>query len=222
MYTTYRNDELAQPKARTSVFVKEDAYAIDAAQYNNMYGRILTYCVAGTFGLLSPSYLLASTATSNWSINQIEIAEKHKVPVEAENTAARDIAHIRDAIKISISELARVFGVSRQAVHEWIKGGALSSRNSQRLSELAQVADILLEARINVTPQVLRRKVSNGRSILESIGEDGNIIELAHKLVDTLSRESQQRQSLATRLAGRQRPALTAGDFGAPHLNEDA
>jgi hypothetical protein len=57
---------------------------------------------------------------------------------------------------------------------------------------------------------------------LESAGEGGNVIELARSLVGTLSRESQQRQRLASRLAGRPKPEIAASDFGAPHLHEDA
>lgn len=111
--------------------------------------------------------------------------------------------------------------MSRQAVHEWIKGGPLSARNAQLLSELAQVADVFLESGIDVTPQILRRKIGGGQSILESLKQDGKAIELARMLVDTLSRESQQRQHLAARLAGRPNPPLTDIDFGTPHVNED-
>lgn len=138
------------------------------------------------------------------------------------SASVRDIAHIRDVMKTSVSELARVFGLSRQAVHEWIKGGTLSPRNAQRLSELARAADVFAESRIEVTPPVLRRKIGGGHSLLESVKEDGKVVEQARKLVDTLSRESQHRQRLAARLAGRQKPALSPDDFGAPHLREDA
>ena len=138
------------------------------------------------------------------------------------SASVRDIAHIRDVMKTSVSELARVFGVSRQSVHEWIKGGTLSPRNAQRLSELARAADVFVESGIEVTPPVLRRKIGDGHSLLESVKEDGKVVEQARRLVDTLSRESQQRQRLAARLAGRQKPALPPDEFGAPHLREDA
>lgn len=68
--------------------------------------------------------------------------------------------------------------MSRQAVHEWIKGGALAPRNALRLSELAQVADVFVESGIEVTPQVLRRKIGGGHSIMESVKEDGNVVGL--------------------------------------------
>jgi DNA-binding transcriptional regulator YiaG len=223
MYAVFQDDAPSRPMVRTAAFVREEDLLDDAAgRYNDLRGRILSYCVAGTFGLLSPMYLHASAATANWNINQIDIDRSQESAADATSASAKDIAHVRQVMKISVSELARVFGVSRQAVHEWIKGGALSQRNAQRLSKLAQAADVLLEFGIEVTPQMLRRKIGGGMSLLESVKEDGKVVELARRLVDTLLRESQQRERLAARLAGRQKPALAARDFGAPHLNEDA
>jgi DNA-binding transcriptional regulator YiaG len=220
MYATYQVDKPSQPTTQTT-FVKDDVYSLTTIQSTNLRGRILTYCVAGTFGLLSPTYLHASAATANWHINQIEINGEHKATADPVSASARDISHIREVTKISVSELARIFGVSRQAVHEWIKGGPLAPKNAQLLSELAQVADIFLESGIDVTPQILRRKIGGGQSILESLKQHSKAVELAQALVDTLSRESQQRQRLVARLAGRPNPPLTDIDFGTPHVNED-
>jgi len=223
MYATYQVDGPARSTNRTTTFAKDENFYSDNSDHSNDFrGRFLSYCVAGTFGLLSPTYLLASSATANWNINQIEIGNTRASTTDGASATAADIARIRAIMKISVSELARVFGVSRQAVHEWIKGGTLSPRNAQRLSELTQVADMFLESGIEVTPQMLRRKVGDGMSILESVKEDGKVVDQARTLLDTLTRESQQRQRLAARLAGRQKPALSPDDFGAPHLRDDA
>jgi len=224
MYSNYANqiEQPSRPVVHTSVCIKDEEFLGDVARYNDMRGRILTYWVVGTFGLLSPAYLHGSAATSNWSINKVEIDVAREDGGNAKSAAARDIAHIRQVTKISVSELARVFGVSRQAVHEWMKGGAPSQKNAERLSDLARAADVLLDSGIEITPQMLRRKISGGLSLLESVKEKGNVLELAGKLVDTLARESQQRERLASRLAGRQKPTLDSSDFGAPHLKEDA
>lgn len=224
MYANYKVDGASRSTARATTYIKDQNFLDDeAGRHNDLRGRLVTYCVVGTFGLLSPMYLHASAATANWNINQIEINDSRAVSADAPASASvRDITHIRDIMKTSVSELARVFGVSRQAVHEWIKGGALSPLNAQRLSELAQAADVFVGSGIEVTPQVLRRKIGGGHSLLESVKEGGNVVVLASMLVDTLARESQQRQRLTTRLAGRQKPALSARDFGTPHLDENA
>lgn len=223
MYAAYQVDGPSQLAVRATTFAKIDDHADEVVHSGNAFqGRILSYCVAGTLGLLTPMYLHASSATANWSINQIEFEGSKVVATDAATSAAGDITHIRQVLKISVTELSRIFGVSRQAVHEWLKGGALSPRNAQRLSEFAQAADVFLESGVDVKQGALRRKVSGGQSLLESVGEGGNVIELAHALVGTLSRESQQRQRLASRLAGRPKPAMAASDFGTPHLHEDA
>jgi hypothetical protein len=47
-------------------------------------------------------------------------------------------------------------------------------------------------------------------------------VDLARKLVDTLSREAQQREQLASRFAGRKKSAQSEAEFAVPHLSEDA
>jgi len=222
MYAPYQANGPARPTGRTAAFTKEDDLLMNMARQNNLHGRILIYCVAGTFGLLSPNYLHASAATANWEINQIEISGQSEKSKGTISESARDIAHIRAVTKISVSELSRVFGVSRQSVHEWIKGGTLSLRNAQRLSDLARATDVFLEAGIDASPKVFRRKIVGGQSIFDAIRENGNVVELAKVLTTTLVRESQQRQRLSERLAGRPANPDTSTEFGSPHLDEDA
>lgn len=221
MYTTYSAGTILQPIGAATSLINGNPHALISNQSNHICERILMYCIAGTFGLLSPGYLHASAATANWHINQIEIGEDHKLASDQGNIPIQDIAHIREVTKISVSELARVVGVSRQAVHEWIKGGSISPKNAEQLSELTQVINIFLKSGINVTPQILRRKIENGPSILESLNREGIAVELAQTLVKTLLRESQQRQRLASRFSGRISSPLTDIDFGTPHFNED-
>lgn len=87
---------------------------------------------------------------------------------------------------------------------------------------LARATDVFLEAEIETSPQVFRRKIAGGQSILDAVRENGNVVELAKTLATTLVRESQQRQRLAARLAGRSATPDTSTEFGSPHLDEDA
>ena len=222
MFAQYREPEPARQSHRATAVAFEDDFEDHPTSIREKIGgRVLIYCVAGTFGLLLPAYIQASTATSNWTINKIDVDASHSSTESAASETAKDIAHIRHVTKISVTELARVCGVSRQAVHEWIKGGTLSTRNAERISELAQAVDVILASGVDASPQTLRRKVSRGLSILDAVQADGKVVDLARQLVDTLVRESEQRKRLAARLAGRQKPQLSSTEFGAPHLNED-
>ena len=222
MFAQYRPTQPTRQIHRaTAVGFDEDFEEKPTSIRENIGGRVLVYCVAGTFGLLLPAYVQASSATSSWSINQIEIDDSRTAAESAASTTAEDIAHIRQVTKISVTELAQVCGVSRQAVHEWIKGGSLSARNAERISELAQAVDVILASGVDGSPQTLRRKASGGMSILDAVQAGGKVVDLARQLIDTLVRESEQRKRLAARLAGRQKPQLSSTEFGTPHLNED-
>jgi DNA-binding transcriptional regulator YiaG len=222
MFAQYRPTEPARQVHRaTAVAFDEDFEEQPTSIREKVGGRVLVYCVAGTFGLLLPAYVQASTATSSWSINQIEVDGSRTAAESAVSAAAKDIAHIRQFTKISVTELAQVCGVSRQAVHEWIKGGPLSTRNAERISKLAQAVDIFLASGVDALPQTLRRKVCGGMSILDAVQSDGKVVDLAQQLVGTVAREAEQRKRLAARLTDRQKPQLSSVEFGAPHLNED-
>ena len=136
------------------------------------------------------------------------------------STSARDVLHVRRVLKISVTELAKIFGVSRQAVHDWINGGALSSRNAQRLSVLAQAADVFVESGVDISPQMLRRKVGAGQSLLDSFKDGSNLVQEAQQLVSTLAREATQRQRMSERLAERPKVELSVGAFGLAHVHE--
>jgi len=222
MYAEYQATAPVRQLIRaTAIAFDEDIEEHPSTIREHIGVPMLVYCVAGTFGLLLPAYVQASTATSNWAINQIEVDGLRTADGNAVSAAEKDITHIRQAANISVTELARVFGVSRQAVHEWIKGRPISNRNAQRISELAQAVDVLLASDNEASPQTLRRKVSGGISILEAVQTNGNVVDLARQLVATLARESEQRKRLTARLAGRQKQQLSSTEFGTPHLNED-
>ena len=222
MYAEYQAPPQEPQLTRaTAVTFNENTEEQQSTVRENFGGRVLVYCFAGTFGLLLPAYIQASTATSSWAINQIEVDGPRAMVENAVSPTANDIAHIRQATNISVTELARVCGVSRQAVHEWIKGGPLSKKNARRISDLAQAIDVLLDSGIDVSSQMLRRNIGGGMTILESVQGDGKVVDLARQLVGTLARESEQRKRLGAHLTSRQKPQLSSTEFGVPHLNED-
>lgn len=223
MYAAYRADGPVRHVSKATTFSVPESFDEKPSELaSNLAGRIMKYCVAGTFGLLSPMYLHASAATSNWSINQIEIHDAADQVANNCSSSVRDLANVREILKISVTELARVFGVTRQAVHEWIKGGALSPANAEKLSTLAIAAGVLADSGLEITPQLLRRKIGLAPSLLDSVTQGADIVDLARKLTDTLTREAQQRERLAARLAGRKKNTHAEAEFAVPHLAEDS
>lgn len=213
-------EAVQQTRRATAVDFNSDVDDQQSSMPATFGGRVFDYFSVGTFGLLRPEYVQASTSTSSWAINQIKINNSQPPIVDQANTVASDLAFVRQTTNLSVSELARVCGVSRQAVHDWINGGALSPKNAQRISDLTRAIDILLAAGVDASPQSLRRKLAGNVSILESVQSDGKAVDLANQLVDTLTRELAQRKRLAGRLAGH-KPQYPIAEFGAPHLIEN-
>ena len=193
------------------------------AARDHSHGRetFLARCSVGTSGMLSVA-LLTGVATTNWSLSVTQVSVGQQLAIGGATASSKDIAHIRKVMRLSVSELAGIFGVSRQAVHDWINGEALSKRNAERLSELTQAADKFCEAGVEVAPQMLRRKISGGKSLIESFRDGSDAVDMTLKLIETLTREARQRQLLAERLAGREASSLANTDFGSPHLSEES
>lgn len=222
MYAAYKADGPSKQTIRATNFSKDaDHFEEMGRDCYHSHGRLLSYFVAGTLGLLTPMYLHAGAATANWNINQIAFDEVRASTALNTSTSTRDISHVRQVLKISVTELARIFGVSRQAVHDWLNGGALSSRNAQRLSLLAEVADVFVESGVNISPQMLRRKVGTGQSLLDSFKDGSNIVQEARQLVSTLAREATQRQRMSERLSDRLKVELPVNAFGLTQLYEN-
>ncbi len=221
MYAAYKS-EAPEKHTIQATSLSKDVNRLDEMR-SNVYQpeiRIIKYFVAGTLGLLSPIYIQSGSATTNWNINQIAIDEVQVPKTPNQSKSARDILHIRQVMKVSVTELARIFGVSRQAVHDWLNGGLLSNRNAEQLSLLAKVADVFVEYDVDISPQTLRRNVGAGKSLLDTFKEGGNIIQEARLLASTLTREAKQRQRMSERLSNRIKVELPLSAFGLPHLNE--
>ena len=131
-------------------------------------------------------------------------------------TSAENLARIREILKPTITELANLFGVSRQAVYDWQAGKPLAQENAAKLDDLAKAADALAATGIDGSSQLLRRKIAGSKSLLDVVREGGSATSAAQVLAQTLVREAKQRERLALRLAGRAKPNVPHDDKERP------
>ena len=143
-------------------------------------GRVLAYCAAGTFGLISPAYVNATSATSSSYINKINIQDS--TSTKKSKDSLKDLAYIMKLTRLSVTELSKIFGVSRQSVYEWLRSGTISLKNSERISSFAQSVDLLTSTDILINPQLLRRKVVNGVSLLDAVKRKPHSYQLKARL----------------------------------------
>jgi transcriptional regulator with XRE-family HTH domain len=177
--------------------------------------RVQLYVIEGTGGLLPLDERLEPSSTS---IGSLLIDDRDD---ERARTSAQKLELIRSATRLSVTELARVFSVTRQTVHEWCQGAPLASHNARRLDKLTVAVTLLLDAVGTITVQDLRRSVRAGPSLLDTVRADGDVSATARELIETLTREAAQRRRLAARFAARRPPDLESSDFGRPHLRDD-
>ncbi len=88
---------------------------------------------------------------------------------------AENLARIREILKPTITELAQLFGVSRQAVYDWQAGKPTAAENAAKLDDLAKAADALALSGIEGSSQLLRRKIAGGKSLLDVVREGGPV-----------------------------------------------
>jgi hypothetical protein len=139
----------------------------------------------------------------------------------ADYTPAENLGHVRAVLKPTVTELASMLGVSRQAIYDWQAGRPITSENAARLADLACASDIFAAESLTVTSRVLRRPIRNGKSFVDLMREGGSADTTARALLEIIRRESHQREALKSRLAGRPRPGREVfEEIGAPMLDE--
>jgi DNA-binding XRE family transcriptional regulator len=131
-----------------------------------------------------------------------------------------DIEHIRATLNLTMSELARGLGVSRQALYNWIAGGLIKEENLARLNELKFAADIIAGENLPKHAFLLRRKLAGGKTLLETVAAGGSGSDAARSLVEMANVEAQQRAALAKQFADRQ-PQNLLGQ-GIPSLTDQS
>lgn len=155
---------------------------------------------AGTGGRVDDFQRLRSQRAGGVIENRLMPDTTDVVP---QRTPAENVARIRDVLSPAVSDLARCFGVSRQAVYNWLNGEQPKPECAARLRDLALAADVIAESGAPVTGAVLKRRAIAGKTLFDVVREGGSARDAAHQLVRILRRERDERTRMATRLAGR-------------------
>lgn len=180
--------------------------------------------LVGTGGYATTDYLVKRN-DRGYPLIQFELP-KQVVHVaagtQATQSPVQNLARIREILKPTMTELASLFGVSRQAVYDWQAGKPIAPENALRLGEFAKAAELLSAQQTHISSQALRRKVLDGQSLLDALRSGESVFDTAAALAQVLDREAEQREKLTARLLGRQRPVVSVDDVGNPMLDERA
>ncbi len=85
-------------------------------------------------------------------------------------SAAEHLANIRKVLNPAVSDLATVFGVSRQAIYKWIGNESTpESDKLERIRALSLAADAFQKAGVTRASSLLKMKAFEGRSLLDLV-----------------------------------------------------
>lgn len=172
--------------------------------------------VVGTGGELSPGHLQRGVQQAQHMGAVAAITEVDRVRTPSEN-----LSRIREVLKPAVSDLAMVFGVSRQSVYNWLNGDPVADDNAKKLEDLAHAADVLVHERVNINAALLKRKFANGRTLMQVAQAGESARDAALMLAQISKREAEQRERMLARFATRPKTAASE-DFDFPESSEHA
>jgi transcriptional regulator with XRE-family HTH domain len=173
--------------------------------------------MVGTGGLADARYL---QKRQERGYGLAAIRSGAEAPVFA-RTPAQDLERIRTVLNPTVSALANLFGVSRQAIYNWSNGEVPREEYAARLGDLAEAADIIATEGLSNPSMALKRKLAGGKTLLEIAAHGGSAADAARQLSTVLRREAEQHRALEARLSGRPRTRTNVDDFGTPMLDEN-
>lgn len=191
----------------------------------NTYGPVR---VMGWASAAALSAAMAASTGGEFPIEKIPARITHPysvlpnfISIEITRSPSENLARIRHVLAPAISDLASTFGVSRQAIYNWLNGESISEANAARLADLANAADVLALANVKKKSILLKRKFANGKTLLQVAQSGESATDAAYKLIKIIEREAEQRERLTSRFAGRAVAKATV-DFALPASNDNA
>jgi DNA-binding transcriptional regulator YiaG len=130
--------------------------------------------------------LLAGTGTV-YSLDHIDLWRTHLQPrvsfeLEGNESATQDlikpdvrsitehIENIRSILNPTVSDLANLLDISRQAVYKWLTGDSSpEADNKEQIVALSKIADAFKDANISRADSMLKMKAFDGKSLLDML-----------------------------------------------------
>lgn len=99
---------------------------------------------------------------------QVEATDDAPAPHPDVRSAWEHLTSIREVLDPSITDLAAIFGVSRQTIYKWLRGESTPEPEKfERILALSGAADAFRNAGITRAPSMLKMKAFEGRSLMD-------------------------------------------------------
>ena len=109
-------------------------------------------------------------------------------------TPAEHIGNLRNVLNPSVTDLASLFEVSRQAIYKWLSGSTPDQSKLDRIIELSRIADAFRASGIARPGPLLKMKIFSGESLMDilrkgasssthvaALIKEAKLMEAAHK-----------------------------------------
>jgi transcriptional regulator with XRE-family HTH domain len=166
----------------------------------SLYGAL----VAGTGGVFAN---VNATELPNWTNHPIVEIRALPITLEAASQLAPSVAEqlqlIRNGFGLKMSELAQIFGVSRQAAYSWLGGTIPKPELVARIWALSKSADQVRGIGVKGLENFLHRPLlQDGRTLFAILLEGSQVDEVVIALRHTASLEAQVRSQSSLRNPG--------------------
>ena len=138
----------------------------------------------------------------------------------AEATFASRIRLIQKVLAVSISDLASVLGVSRQAIYKWLSGGPVSDLNREKFEDLAAAANVLAPFSRTQALMLNRRRNMGGLTLVESMRSGSSARMWAEEISRLLNVGQVQRKMMSQMLDSSRRSLPALRELGVPLADE--
>lgn len=183
---------------------------------------------AASYLINFPKYLLAADLVASLGtgpavndlerLRQLQVGDvvlsnpldHYLVEAKALRTPAEDVEKIREILSPAMTNIAKMFGVSRQTIYNWSKGELPTAEHAAKLQDIAIAADILSVSGIVPNGLLLKRKLVDGKNLYDLIAEGRSAQDSVQRLVQIVKRESAQKEMLSLRFAGRTKSIQSA------------
>ena len=126
---------------------------------------------------------------------------------------------IRQVLSISVSELADIFGVSRQAVYKWLSGGPISNLNRRKLDDLSDAAHVLAPFSDDGFQIASKRLDTAGNDLMAALRK-GTALAWANDVARAIGGGRDKRRAIDLLVSSHRRSAAAGSDLGVPLLDE--
>lgn len=114
------------------------------------------------------------------------------------------IVVLKAQLNFNNSDLARIVGVTRQSVHDWLNDHQISEGNQKKLDTLRNIAAHLQKQRVEITARTFLREFGPERLSLSSVIQSGkNSESIVETIIKNAELENRSRERLNRTLSSR-------------------